>query len=214
MNLAKDSAKRWQAAALFGVIVLASAMAYVLRSTPPQYSESADIIFSLPADQAAPNAYFRYAPSLITSEEAAIQVLMSPLSLHRMSLAGGTDEVDMQLLNRYNQEYPDYAEPLAALTAASATAAGAHRGFMLASQQVRSGLYRWQELAGVPPRSRISAMVIADTGPIARRGSLKRSLGGLALLTALAAVTLRNFLGRRLARRVTGAAVPPGPPGR
>jgi hypothetical protein len=214
---------------MVAVAVLACGMAYVIGSTRPQYSESADVILSLPGDQTAPNAYYIYASSLITSEEAIIQDLTGPQGQRRIRSAGGTAVVGMQLLNLYNQEYPEYPEPLATLTSAAPSADGAHRSFVIATRLLTRILGAWQARAGVPPRSRISAEIVADTGPVAQAGSPKRGLAGLALLAVLAASAVWNSLERRPAwpalaasrragsipaARTPAAAAPRGRPGR
>src|SRR5580700_3817871 len=193
--------RRPQLLAMVFVTIVACAPAAAILKTPPQYSESANVIFSLPPSQVSPNAYEIYASSLITSEEAMTQVLASPPAQHRMRSAGGTADVSMQLLNLYNQEYPEYPEPLATLVSASPSAADAHRTFAIAARLLRQVLASWQAQAGVPRRDRISAQIIADTGPVAQAGSRLRGLAGLALLTVIGAAWLCGLARRQAERR-------------
>ena len=115
------------------------------------------------------------------------KILASPQAQRQIREAGGTADVGMQLTNLYNEEYPDYGEPLAMLTTASQSPADAHRTFVIAARLLDHLLAARQAQAGVSPGKRIFAQIVGDTGPIVQAGSPKRALGGLALLTAVAA---------------------------
>ncbi len=191
------SGGRARLAAMTVITLVAVSMAAVLGGTRPVWSESASVMFLLPRSQTEANAYYLHSLSLITSEEAFSQVLENPAQQQRIDAAGPGADVSMQLVNFYNEEYPEYPEPLATLTSAAPGAAQAHRGFTAAAGRLRRVLARWQARDRVPRRDRIRAQVFADSGPVAHRGSLKRGLGGLALLTAMAMVTAWRRLGRR-----------------
>jgi hypothetical protein len=179
--------KRLRLAAALVVLVVAGGVAYDFTSASPAYLESATVIFNLPASQTDPHAYVAFAPSLITSGDAMIKMLASPQAQRQIRDAGGTADVGMQLTNLYNQQYPDYGEPLATLTTASQSPADVHRTFVLSARLLGDLLAARQTQAGVPPGDRIFAQIIGDTGPVAQPGSPKRALGGLALLTVVAA---------------------------
>lgn len=171
------------------VLIFAVGVGYEIKSTAPTYLESALVVFSLPKSQSAPYAYTMFAPSLITSGEAATQILMSPLAQGQIRQAGGTAAVSLTLVNLYNEQYPDYGEPLATLTAVSPNAANVHRSFGIAVRLLGHLLAARQAQASVPLRNRISARIIGDTGPVVQTGSSKRVYAGIALL-ALVAVSL------------------------
>jgi hypothetical protein len=136
------------------------------------------------------------APSLITSANAMVQILMSPPVQRRIHAGGRGASVSLALVNLYNEEYPYFGVPLATLTAASPTAADARRTFVVAAHMIGLLLAARQKQAGVPPRHRISARILGDSGPIVQTGSRVRVFGGLALLTAIAAGLAWDGAGR------------------
>jgi hypothetical protein len=180
--------KRLRLALVVATILLAAGVAYDIKIGPAMYLESATVEFSLPKAQNAPNAYYIYAPSLITSGEVMVQSLMSPSVQHQIdATAGGSASVSLALVNLYNEEYPDYGFPLATLTASSLGAVDAHHAFMTAARVLRLLLAARQQQLGVAPRHRITARILGDSGPIIQTGSHARVFGGLALLAAIAA---------------------------
>jgi hypothetical protein len=181
------------------VALVGSGVAYDIASTPPTYLESGTVVFSLPRSMTSPNAYFIFANPLITSSEVMIQSLTSPQDQQQIRDAGGTASVTMALVNLYDEEYPDYGVPLATLTAASPSAAQAHRTFMIAAGRLGDLLAARQAAAGVTRRNRISAQVIAATGPVVQAGSAKRVLAGLALLALMAIAGLWGIIDARAA---------------
>jgi hypothetical protein len=203
--------KRLRLAAVVVAIVLAAGVGYDIKSAPPTYLESATVIFTLPKFWASSYTYSWLAPSVITSGEAMTQILTSPQSQHRIREAGGTADYNLVLINLYNEDHPNYSRPLATLTAASPSAADAHRTFTAAARLLGHLLAVQQAQAGVAPRNRISAQIIGDTGPIAAAGSPKRTLAGLALLAVVGVSLLWGFLGRQIAGKNRAAARFPSP---
>jgi hypothetical protein len=168
-------------------LLLAAGAGYDIEISKPMYLESATVELSLPNAKNAPNDYYMFAPSLITSAEAMVQILMSAPAQRQIGAASRGASVSLALVNLYNEEYPYYGVPLATLTAASPVAADAHRTFMVAARVLGLLLAARQKQAGVPPGERISAHVLGDSGPIIQTGSRARVFGGLALLTAIVA---------------------------
>jgi len=191
-----------RAVAAVVVLFLAAGAGYDIEGAPRAYLDSATVMFSMPSSQTAPNAYFRYAPSIITASEAMTQILLSPQAQRQIRAAGGTANVSMALVNLYDEEYPDYGVPLATLTAASPSAANARRTFMISARLLDHILAARQVQAGVRPRDRISAQIVGDTGPVYQAGSSKRALAGLALLAVIAVPLVWRFFGRRAAGAV------------
>jgi hypothetical protein len=189
--------KRLRVVAVLVVILLAAGIGYDIESNPPTYLDSATVMFSLPKSQTAPIAYYLFAPSLIMSGEGISQILTSPQVQTQIGKAGGTASIGLALVNLYNEEYPDYGEPLATLTAASQSAANARRTFKIAAGLLDKILNTIQAKAGMPPRNRISAQILARTGPVIQTGSSKRAFAGLALLAAVVTAILWGFIDRR-----------------
>ena len=188
--------KRVRLSLVVATLLAASGAGYDIEISPHMYLESATVELSLPKTQNAPNAYYLFAPSLIASGEVMVQLLMSPSAQAQIGAAGRGASVRLALVNLYNEEYPDYGVPLATLTAASPVAADAHRTFVVAARMLGLLLAVKQKQAGVPPRGRISAQILGDSGPIIQAGSRARVFGGLALLAAMAASLAWHGAGR------------------
>ncbi len=197
-SLSGDRARRrWRLGAMLLVWVVAAGAGYDLVKLPPSYLESATVILSLPKSESSPKAYYAYAIPLITSTQAMAQELTSPQAERQISEAGGSGRVDLQLMNLYSEQYPDYGVPLATLSAASPSAGNAHRTFVIAVRRLVSLLAARQAEAGVTRRNRISAEIIADTGPLVQTGSRKRVLAGLAALALMAVAGLWSLIDRQ-----------------
>lgn len=181
-------------------LLAAAGAGYDIEISPHMYLESATVELSLPETQNAPNAYYMFAPSLIASGEVMVQILMSPSAQAQIGAVGHGASVSLALVNLYNEEYPDYGVPLATLTAASPVAADAHRTFVVAARVLGLLLAVRQKQAGVPPRGRISAQILGDSGPIIQAGSRARVFGGLALLAGMVAGLAWHGAGRWGAR--------------
>ncbi|HEX9526497.1 MAG TPA: hypothetical protein VF951_03290 [Streptosporangiaceae bacterium] len=196
MNPLGKARKRLRLTLVVATLLLAAGAGYDIEISPPMYLESATVELSLPQAQNAPNAYYMFAPSLIASGEAMVQILMSPSAQRQIGAAGRGASVSLALVNLYNEEYPHYGVPLATLTAASPVAADAHRTFVVAARVLGLLLATRQKQMGVPPRGRISAKVLGDSGPIIQTGSRARVFGGLALLAAIAVSLAWDGAGR------------------
>jgi hypothetical protein len=199
-------ARKWLRLILVAaILLLAARIGYDIKTSPPMYLESATVEMSLPKAQTAPNAYYIYAPSLITSGEVMVQTLMSPSAQDQIAAADGGADVSFALVNLYNEEYPDYGFPLVTLTATSPVAAQAHRAFTAAASMIKVLLAARQDQLGVAPRDQVTARVLGDSGPIIQTGSRARVFGGLALLAAMAVGLAWNGAAR------WGAGVRPEP---
>jgi hypothetical protein len=179
------------------VIAIVAGLGYSFLTTRPGYLESATVIFSLPKSQTNPNAYFWYAPALITSGQAVTQSLLSPQDQRLIRTAGGTANVSVALVNLYNEEYPDFGVPLATLTTTAPSVAATHRTFVIAAGLLRRQFAARQARAGARPGRRITVRIIADTGPVSQAGSAKRVLAGLAVLGLVAVRAAWGAAGRR-----------------
>jgi hypothetical protein len=183
------------------VFVLAAAVLYDFKSTPPMYQESATVVFTAPSSVANPNPYSSFGGDLITTGEVMIRTLMSPAGQQRVREAGGTADFGVGLVNLYNQEYPDYSDPYATMSVTSVNPSAVHLTFAVVARQLAGILASRQAQAKVPPHNRITAHVIGDTGVTALRGSSKRTYAGVVLLTVVTAFMVSIWLDRRRGRR-------------
>ena len=196
MNPLGKARKRLRLTLVVATLLLAAGVGYDIEISPHRYLESATVELSLPQAQNAPNAYYMFAPSLIASGEAMVQILMSPSVQRQIGASGRGARVSLALVNLYNEEYPYYGVPLATLTATSPVAATCHRTFAVAARVLGLLLAAQQQQEGVPPRERISARILGDSGPIIQTGSRARVFGGLALLAAIAVSLAWDGAGR------------------
>jgi len=204
--------------AVMAVFILAAGVLYDFKSTPQTYQESATVVFTPPTSLQNPNPYSSFGGSLITAGEIMIRFLMSPQGQQRVRAAGGTADFNVALVNLYNQEYPDFGDPYAILSASSDNPAAAHATFVVVARQLLGILAAKQAQAGVSPHNRVAARVVGDSGPVVQHGSSKRAYAGVLLLTIVPAFMVAISLDRRRDRR-RGArrARPPahsGPPAR
>jgi hypothetical protein len=189
--------KLMDVAALGAVLLLVAGAGYDIKRTPPVYVDSATVLFSAPESDTSPTAYETFMIPLITTGEIVSQIVMSPQGQHQIQEAGGTASVNMTLANLYDEEYPNYGVPMATLTSTSKNAAASQHTFTVAVQQLDEILAARQARMGIKPDARISAQIIAATGPVAQSGSGKRVYGGLAILAMVAVSALWGMINRR-----------------
>lgn len=125
------------------------------------------------------------------------QILLSPQAQQQISAAGGAADVNIALVNLYDEEYPNYGVPLVNLTVSSKGAATVRPTFAITVRLLHRLLTARQAKLSVRPRNRISAQVIGDTGLTVQGGSPKRVIAGLAVLALIAYSALFGLLGRR-----------------
>jgi hypothetical protein len=181
---------------VMATLLLAAGAGYYIETRPPSYAESATVEFAIPEGRNAPNAYYMLAPSLITTGEVMVQIMMSPAAQRQIEAASPSARVSLALVNMYNEDYPYYGVPLATLTATSPVPAETHRTFAASARELGRLIAAWQEREGVPPRERIPARILGDGGPVVQSGSRVRVLGGLTALAALTASLAWNGAGR------------------
>ena len=181
--------------AVMVMLVLAAGFAYVMKSTPPTYSERAAVVFGLAKNRAGSRATSSLEQSLITTETMLAENQMTRPGQGLIRDAGGTAQFDLAPFNLSNMQYADYAEPYATLTTSSPSPAAAHRTFRSVVRVLAHRLAAIQ--AGVSRRNRIRVYLAGDTGVRAQQGSSARAFAGLALLTMVSIGTVVNFLDRR-----------------
>jgi hypothetical protein len=183
--------------AVIVMLMLAAGVAYDIKSTPPTYSESASVAFTVTKFLAWPNVPATVRKPLIATEVMMTQALMTRPARQQVSAAGGTAQLQFSPFNTYNLQFPDYAEPIATVTATSPSRAEVQRTLRVAVRLLQGRLAALQAQAGVPASDRIRASLVADTGPLAQPGSPARVFAGLALLTVVALFMVTSFLDRR-----------------
>jgi hypothetical protein len=185
------------AAAATAVLALAAATGWAVVSAPGQYSESVTVVFTGPRGIAALPPGQSLRRSLIDTEIMMSGVMASPAVKAAIRQEGGTAPVTVTPFNLYSMQYPDYAQPFAALTAAAPEEARVRRTFGAAMRLLRARLTQFQKQAGVPAPQRVRVHFTAAAPMVWQRGSRVRVFAGLAALTVVAVMSAVIFLDRR-----------------
>jgi len=214
--LPEIAGRLWRhALAVLAVLFVAAGVAYSFKHTAPTYQESASIIFLPPISGAKPNPFSAVGGSLTEAAGAVVADFMSPQGLDRVRQAGGTADVDVELLNSYNLEYPNYSSPYLTVTTSSQDFGAVHQTFKLVTKLLIDRFNARQVQYSVAANNQIYPDLIGDTGPLEGQGSSKRALVGLAILTIVAVFAVTSFLDRhpiRLSRLLNRGAAGPGRP--
>lgn len=176
------------------VLILAAVSAQRIDRAPEPYVESATVVLAAPNVSSINSPYSTVSASLVTTSAVVVESLNGSYAQGLVRQAGGTTDFNLALVNLYNEDYPDYSYPLATLTAQATDRVAAHRTFTAVLTVLQRLLAERQ--TGAPPLGRISIHVVGDTGPFIQRGSLKRSLAALGLLTAITVAILCGLLDR------------------
>ena len=207
--------------AVLVILVIAAGVEYGFKHAAPAYAETGTLVFIPPTSGAHPNAYAAVGGSLLEAAGTLAVSAMSPQEQQLVRAQGGTTQYDVELLNSYNLEYPNYSNAYLVVATTSADPAAAHRTYAVVTHLLYKQFRQQQAAADVALNNRVLMVMAGDTGPLAQQGSSKRALIGLAILTIVAVFGVAAFLDKhpiRLRRTgsVPGAARPPAnlPPGR
>lgn len=182
------------------VTLVALCVGYNLKSSALRYSESGTMLFTVGSSaQNATTLHASYRNPIIATEVMMTEQMTSQPERGLIRAAGGTAQFELTPFNLYDLQYPDYAEPIATLTATSPTWPDAVRTFHLAFRNLSELLATIQARAGVSRPDRIRALLTDEDGPIKQSGSRIRVLAAVALLAIVASFTVGNFMDRRRA---------------
>jgi hypothetical protein len=183
------------------VVLLASVAGHDILTTPPVYSESGSVVFTLTRRllglAAASDQRALIGQSLIATEATMVEAVSSPPAAAGVRAAGGTAHFTVTPFNSHNLEYPDYAVPSATLVVSSPSPSATQRTFDLVVRMITHRLAVAQERAGAAAGNRIRVYVAADTGLQRSSGSPVRIMCGMGLLTTVAVLTVTGLLDRR-----------------
>ncbi len=179
--------------AMLGVLVVTAAVAVGFRHTAPLYQDSGTVLFSTGTSN--PNAIGAHGDDLIITADLIANRLSTSAAASEIEQAGGTGQYQFGLVNFYNEQYPNYSQPVATLGTTSYNPTVAAATFRAALQVINRELRSQQVLRGVRGDDMITAQLInGSSGPIALIGSPKRVYGALALLAIIIAYFIARFL--------------------
>ena len=197
--------------AVLVILVIAVGIEYSFKHSAPSYAEVGTLVFIPPVSGAHPNAYAAVGGSILEAAGTLAVQAMNLREQQQVQRGGGNAAYDVELLNSYNLEYPNFSNAYLMVSTASADPVAVHRTYVLVSRLLTSQFQAQQVAFGATPNNRIQIVMAGDTGPLEQQGSSKRALIGLFILTIVAVFAAASFLDRhpvRLpwTRRQTGAA--------
>jgi hypothetical protein len=199
--------------AVLVILVIAAGVEYGFKHTAPSYAETGTMVFIPPVSGAHPNAYAAAGGSLLEAAGTIAASAMSPQEQQLVLSRGGTAAYDVELLNSYNLEYPDYSNAYLVVTTTSGDPVAVHRTYETVVRLI-SKQFRGEQAANyVAQNNRIQIVMAGDTGPLIQQGSPKRALIGLVILTIVAVFGVAAFLDKHPIRLSRLGSRQPARPG-
>jgi hypothetical protein len=203
--------------AVLAVLLLAAWVVHDFKATPTVWTDGATVIFKPPASTRYPNPYESGGGSIITASGVIAGYVNGPEGQRLVSAAGGTMPYDVELINSYNQDYPDYGAPDVNVSVTGTDLGSVMRTYTAVIKVIYAQVNARQAAAKAPKVDRIKIQLISNPGPLAQPGSSKRTLGGLMLLTLVGIFAVAIFFERHpirlreLGRSRRGASRPAYP---
>jgi hypothetical protein len=186
--------------AVLVILVIAVGVEYSFKHSAPAYAEVGTLVFVPPVSGAHPNAYAAVGGSILEAAGTLAVNTMSPKEQQQVLRGGGNASYDVELLNSYNLEYPNYSNAYLMVSTASTDPVAVHRTYALVTRLLTSQFQAQQTAFGATPNNRIEIVMAGDSGPLAQQGSSKRALIGLFILTIVAVFAAASFLDRHPVR--------------
>lgn len=186
--------------AVLVILAVAAGVEYTFKHSAPAYAEVGTLVFIPPVSGAHPNAYSAVGGSILEAAGTLAVNAMSPQEQQQVLRGGGNAAYDVELLNSYNLEYPNYSNAYLMVSTASTDPVAVHRTFALVTRLVTSQFQAEQVADGATANNRIETVMAGDSGPLEQQGSSKRALIGLFILTIVAVFAAASFLDRHPVR--------------
>jgi hypothetical protein len=172
-----------------------------LTHSTPLYASTATVAFDIPRAMQKAGTPIS-GDNLIVTVGVLADTLSAPTVTGRVyGAAGGGAQYQFGLVNFYDQEYPNYAQPLATLQATSFRPDAARRTFEAAYRAMQQRLAAQQAAAGALPGDYITANIVRGSSqPIPQSGYPKRTYIGVFFLGLVSAYFTALILERNPAR--------------
>jgi hypothetical protein len=200
--------------AVLVILAVAAGVEYTFKHTAPAYAEVGTLVFIPPVSGAHPNAYAAVSGSILEAAGTLAVSAMSPQEQQQILHGGGNAAYDVELLNSYNLQYPNYSNAYLMVSTASADPAAVHHTYALVTRLLTSQFQAQQAADGATLNNRVEIVMAGDSGPLAQQGSSKRVMIGLLILTIVAVFAAASFLDRHpvelpwIGRRAGAARMP------
>lgn len=184
--------------------LMASTLIYQVIRENPGYIDSGGVTFAAPNGS---RSMFQNMRSLQAVEEVTAWYMMGSQGERQVRAAGGTAPYTVAMLNKYNEEFPDYSRPYITITVISHFPQAAQQTFRAALSVLRTATATLQEQAGATPRSEVKAILAVEPpGPVAQGGSHRRSYASSAILTIIGTCVIVRAIDGRRRRSTAGRA--------
>jgi hypothetical protein len=204
--------------AVLAILIIAAGVDYSLKHAAPSFMETQTLVFVPPRSGAHPNPLSAIGGSLLQTAGVIAVQAMNHQEQQQVLRAGGTASYDVELINSYNLQYPNFSNAYLTVTTTATDPAAVHRTFVIINRLLTDQFTAQQVRDNVAPNNRITIIQTGDTGPLIEQGSPKRVLIGLIILTLVAIFGVAMFLERHPVRiGPFGRRAPagrPAPPGR
>jgi len=186
--------------AVLVILVIAAGVDYGIKHSAPTFMETETMVFVPPSSGAHPNPLSAVGGSMLETAGTVAVDVMSPQEQQQVLQAGGTASYDVELLNSYNLEYPNYSNAYLSVTTSSTDPAAVQRTFVVVNRLITDQFTAQQVRDNVALNNRIQILQTGDTGPLIEQGSPKRVMIGLIILTLVAIFGVAMFLERHPVR--------------
>jgi hypothetical protein len=169
-------------------------LGYHFAHMNPGYTDVGTIGFLAPHD---PLTGFANSRGTQAIKVATAEYMMGSAASQQVRAAGGTANYDVELVNSYNEEFPDYSQPYATVTTNSPDPTAALNTYNAVVSVLIKDLAQRQAQQGARPKVQITALPVNTTGPTIQSGSNKRVYAATAALMVIAAFMTASVLDRR-----------------
>jgi hypothetical protein len=171
------------------MLVIAAVVGFGLEHSRPMYNDTTTVDFKTQANP------FVEAQALLITSDLMARSMMSPQSEQLVRQAGGTVGYQVDLVNLYNLEYPNYSDPYVTVSVTAGNPIDVKNTFNAVMQVMADELRTWQAGRGIPSADQIGLYVLSGTqGIVPLSGYPKRTLGALLVLTVIAIFLGAAFL--------------------
>jgi hypothetical protein len=174
------------------MLVIAAVVGFGLEHAKPMYTDTTTVDLKTQANP------FVEATALLVTSDMMSRSMTSSQSELLVRQAGGTVGYQVDLVNLYNLQYPNYSVPYITVTVTAANPADVSKTFNAVMQVLTGELSNWQARQGISPVYQIALYILSSSkGVVPLSGYQKRTFGALIVLTIIAMFLVVSFLDKR-----------------
>lgn len=186
---------RRHAIALTALLIVIAIIGFTLLHAKSMYNDTTTVDFKTTANP------FVEAGALIVTSDMMARSMMSPESQQLVRQAGGSVGYQVDLVNLYNLEYPNYSVPYVTVSVTSGDPVAVKNTFNAVMRVLTDELRSWQAGQGIPSINQIELYTLSGTkGVVSLSGSPMRSMAALLVLTIIALFLVAAFFDKHQIR--------------